>query len=121
MSRRSLKGWRKLRGRVYKRSRGACERCFVGIPEDGFECHHRKLRSRGGEDTVINCVALCDRCHGHIHAHPAQSTEEGWMVPSHANPAQVPVWRFGAWERLTEEGCWQQAKSAAPPQRKDIT
>lgn len=112
---RSAVAYKNLRKAVYRRSRGACERCYVGIPEDSFQCHHRRMRSQLGRDEFVNCVALCDRCHGHIHARPSESYREGWLVPSHAEPADCPLWRFGSWERLTETG-WQQAKSAPRPE-----
>jgi len=60
-----------------------------------WQGHHRKLRSRGGQDTVPNAVALCANCHvagpSAVHRRPADATAAGWIVPAHTDPATVPV------------------------------
>lgn len=41
--------------------------------------HHRLPTSQGGTHDLDNLVALCARHHAHIHAHPAESYEAGWL------------------------------------------
>lgn len=59
---------------VLFRANGTCQSCgdaapflkkFDGTPY--LEVHHRQPLSRGGEDTVINAVALCPNCHREMH------------------------------------------------------
>lgn len=82
-----------LRLVVWERAGGRCERCGTGIT-DGFECHHRKLRSQGGRDDVTNLVALCpgpQGCHSWAHQNPAEAKAAGWIVRSGSDPANVAV------------------------------
>ena len=54
-----------------------CERC--GGRNDVV--HEKLTRARGGSITdPANCVVLCDPCHAWVHAHPRQSTEDGWLL-----------------------------------------
>lgn len=59
---------------VLLRAKGKCERCRKSAPftrySDGtpyLEVHHRTQLSLGGEDTVINAIALCPNCHRYQH------------------------------------------------------
>ena len=54
-----------------------CQRCG-----GRNEVVHEKLtRARGGSITdPANCVVLCNACHAWVHAHPRQSTEDGWLL-----------------------------------------
>jgi len=84
--------YRELTLALIERSGGVCERCRNAR---GESVHHRKLRSRGGQHTEDNCVWLCGdgtrmgTCHAWAHAHPAEATASGWMVPSWQDPADV--------------------------------
>ncbi len=55
------------------RADGICELCKEPAPfvaSDGkpfLETHHIKWLSRGGSDTIENCVALCPNCHRKMH------------------------------------------------------
>ena len=44
-------------------------------------------------------MALCGSgttgCHGHITSHPKLAREQGWSVPSWADPATTLVWIYG--------------------------
>lgn len=78
---------------VALRSGGVCEGCGAAPAE---AVHHRLYRSRGGEDTVDNLLALCgvgnvDKCHGV--AHTLIGEHLGWSVRSGNDPADVPVFR----------------------------
>jgi HNH endonuclease len=83
-----------LRGLVYSRSIGYCEKCGKQLG-DSWALHHRKLRSRGGKDEVTNFLALHHECHNlatdSVHNNPKKATEMGYMVPSWADPAECPV------------------------------
>lgn len=63
--------------------------------------HHRQTRSQLGGDEKANLLHLCAQCHGWIHAHPAESYENGWLVYSWQDPAKVDV--FFPPERIEED------------------
>lgn len=83
-----------LRGLVYARSVGYCEKCG-GQLGYSWALHHRKLKSRGGKDAVENLLALHHECHNlatdSVHNNPSKATEMGYMVPSWAEPSECPV------------------------------
>lgn len=43
------------------------------------QVHHVLPRGRGGDDDLGNLLAVCLPCHSHIHAHPVESLERGWL------------------------------------------
>ncbi|WP_345264656.1 HNH endonuclease signature motif containing protein [Nocardioides nanhaiensis] len=100
-----------LRTSIFVRAGGCCDRCGRGMDPDAWECHHRKLRSRGGEDSFANLVALCSTCHGWAHANPAEATDRGLIVPSWADPGTVPVWRHARAWWLPHGPLWQRDES----------
>lgn len=80
---------------VRQRSQGACEVCGR---TGATNMHHR--RKAGRVWTPENLIAVCgwgnaSGCHGHIERNPAASREQGWIVPSHRDPARVPAWLAG--------------------------
>lgn len=76
---------------VQRRSMGRCELCRDAA---GVQLHHRKLRSRGGEDTVENLLNLCRACHHDVvHGNVDWAHRHGLIVHSYANPRDVPVER----------------------------
>lgn len=84
-----------VREAVYRRSGGRCDRCGVGISLESMEAHHRKLRAQGGQDDLATLIALCRACHvPGVHGHPKESRLTGFIVPSHGDPATVPVLRY---------------------------
>lgn len=92
-----------LRHEIYLRAGGRCDCCAEPLPGDEWEAHHRQLRSRGGQDSHENLIALCSTCHHtRIHGHPEWATRHGFMVASWGNPATVPVHRhLTAWQQPT--------------------
>ena len=59
---------------VLFRADGKCEGCLLPAPfaraSDGMpylEVHHRVMLAAGGEDTVVNAIALCPNCHRAAH------------------------------------------------------
>ena len=79
--------------KVLARANGYCECC--GLPGTDFALHHRRLRSQGGKDEVSNLIAVHHMCHNlgthSIHMNPAKSIDQGWIVPSYAQPAEYPM------------------------------
>lgn len=57
------------RKQVWERSRGYCEipDCHRQVTEDTGEMHHVKPRSKGGDDSAVNLVFICRRCHRSKH------------------------------------------------------
>lgn len=57
-----------------KRANGYCQLCENEAPfidmngEPYLECHHLDWLSKGGKDSIDNCVALCPNCHRKMHA-----------------------------------------------------
>lgn len=84
--------FRRMRPLVRARSRGVCE---AGISSSctgrASHVHHRKLRAHAGPNTLENLLDVCEACHSTIHGNPARSIEHGLLVPSWADPAEVPV------------------------------
>ena len=70
-----------MTGACTARIPGVCS----GLAEHG---HHRQLR-RHGNDTPLNVIPVCARCHNAIHHRPAWSTSWGLLVPSWADPADI--------------------------------
>jgi hypothetical protein len=97
-----------------ERDQGRCFRCGAPLTAGwpGYSCHHRQSRSVG-PDTLDNRIMLCGsgtspHCHQYVHAHPAESRDNGWIVSRHLRSDQisgVPVkhWQLG-WVYLTETG-----------------
>ena len=58
---------------VKKRAAGRCQLCGMKAPfmdqygEPYLECHHIDWLSKGGTDSINNCVALCPNCHRKMH------------------------------------------------------
>ena len=67
----------------------------------GFSHHHRQLRSRGGKHSPANLVGLTGSGttgeHGWVHANPGHASVLGYMVPAHADPEEVPIYRLNAY------------------------
>ena len=86
---------------VRERSKGYCEVCG-GVARENMALHHRKLRSRGGQDTVSNLIYVHHDCHNlgthSIHLNPEWAENNGYMVPSWKEPHEYPM--------LTPEGIY---------------
>lgn len=97
-----------LRALVREREGGCCALCGERLPAV-WECHHRKLRSRGGFDSAANLLALDGMCHRRVHGHPAWAETHGFMVASHDDLATVPVAiRLTDWRLMTPSGTYRQ-------------
>jgi hypothetical protein len=83
---------RHARKAVKARSNGRCE---LGPDHPATDMHHRRNRSQGGLWTPENLLHICRGHHQHITTHPQAAIEQGWTVPSHRDPADVPCWLAG--------------------------
>ena len=117
MSPKSAHLWGALRQLVWERAGGRCERCGLTLPPE-WECHHRKLRSQGGRDALVNLIALHMRCHnagetGSVHHSPGKAYDLGYLVRSHQTPEATPLLLHGKrWVLLDHDGGYSET---APP------
>lgn len=100
---------RQVRQLVLIRAGNACEVCGI---EGALELHHRRYRSRGGQHTAGNLIALCgwgNHTGHHGWAHTDQlAAVWGVSVNSWADPLTVPLWspQRRAWGLLDDDGGW---------------
>jgi hypothetical protein len=75
-------------------SGGWCEVCGHALGEV-WAVHHRQLRSQGGKDELANLMAVHHKCHNigtdSIHLNVKKSIDNGWIVPSWADPCATPL------------------------------
>ena len=89
----------KVRKLIHERDNGQCKRCGMR----GSEIHHRKRRRDGGH-RPSNLVLLCHQCHAYVTAHPEDAVKFGWIVPTWAEPAEVPFWTYSKdWISFSDE------------------
>lgn len=98
---------RGVRDIVLRRADGRCERC--GMFTDLLQLHHRRPRAAGGSrrpDTNLasNAAALCPGCHVVTESRRADAMFQGWLVRQEQSPAQTPVFRWGQWVLLGDDG-----------------
>lgn len=83
-----------IRAAALDRDGNRCAKC-AGWSAEGMNLHHRQLRSQGGKNVLSNLISLCGSgttgCHGWVHASPAKSRDLGLIVPSWAEPDEMPV------------------------------
>lgn len=75
------------------RQRMRCAVCSRTL-DDTMHRHHRQSRRAAVPGWCpCNVLAVHAACHGDIHAHPARSREQGWIVPvlGDRDPSRVPV------------------------------
>ena len=100
-----------LRQTLWLRCDGYCERCGIRL-DNAWAMHHRKLKSRGGKNEIMNVLALHHHCHNlgtdSVHLAPEKATEAGYLVSSWENPQVVPV-TLGDGRKvlLTDDGKYQ--------------
>lgn len=52
-----------IRRQVFERSKNQCERCGNIITWGAMHMHEKVFKSKGGEVSIENCIALCYDCH----------------------------------------------------------
>lgn len=96
-----------LRDIVWARDEGRCVMCGLALPDKGWECHHRVLRSQGGRDEPANLLALHGpTCHTKAHQNPTWAKRRGYIVHPSTDPATRPVLRHGEDWQLPAPGRW---------------
>ena len=98
---------KKIAEAVIARANGFCEVCGGRLAIGAL--HHRKLKSRGGKDSVSNLIYIHHGCHNlntdSIHLNPEAATEKGYMVESWKEPHERPMLLpDGVWALLKEDG-----------------
>jgi ATP-dependent DNA helicase RecQ len=53
-----------LRQQVLRRDGWRCQSCGA---MSNLEVHHREFRSHSGNDSELNLITLCNKCHTEIH------------------------------------------------------
>lgn len=81
---------------VQDRAGDYCEVCGR-VAEASMALHHRKLKSRGGQDTASNLIRIHHNCHNlgpySIHMQPEKAEQNGHMVSSWSEPHETPFTR----------------------------
>lgn len=81
---------------VEARAGDYCEVCGRSASES-MALHHRKLKSRGGQDTASNLIRVHHSCHNlateSIHSQVEYSENKGWICPSWREPTEHPFVR----------------------------
>jgi hypothetical protein len=94
----------------HQRDNLQCFKCGKYVHPDWDSCHHRRLRSGGGEDVLSNLIMLCGSgttgCHGYVHHNRTEAAVHGWIVSRYGPaPADVPVRHHQLGEvYLTDDG-----------------
>lgn len=99
-----------------------CVRCGANLGQGwpGYSCHHRQLRSGGGQNTLGNLIMLCGTgttgCHGWAHHNRAASQTLGYIVSRYAKPEEQPVWHWQlGWVLYANDGgCTTQPQLPRP-------
>lgn len=96
--------WESANLALEARSGLRCECCGEIAVTVEVERHHRQRRRAGG-DRLANVLWLIREHHAYWTTHPAEAIARGIIVPTHADPADVPVlWRGTSWSILTDTG-----------------
>lgn len=74
--------WTRSRTWCFDRAHGRCEANIAAAACTGRaeHAHHRLMRSQGGSDDPSNLLAVCGRCHRHIHNNPGWAYERGFLL-----------------------------------------
>lgn len=82
-----------IRRAVYERDGSRCRVCHRFLESGQRVVHHRKKRSLGGTNDLVNLLTLCGPHHTLIHAGHMQATsrELGYLVAEWDDPALIDV------------------------------
>lgn len=83
-----------VKAEARRRSGNRCEARSAVCTQKAERFHHRKLKGMGGrsvDNSIENCLHVCDSCHCYMHAHSILARLMGWIVHSTLEPAEVPV------------------------------
>ena len=92
------------------RDNNTCQRCLRDCGMGVTSRDHRKGRGVGGLTTVANLQVLggtgTTGCHGWATTHPKEALEDGWAVPSWADPLVWPARRWVRNQYGVTNLCW---------------
>lgn len=98
--------WETANTVLWVRDRDRCGWCGQAL-RDRVDRHHRKRKTIGG-DRFCNVVLLHPECHtvnaGSVHTEPALAMRRGFIVPSWADPLEVPILLAGEWFTFDDDG-----------------
>lgn len=100
---------------VKARNNGVCLVCGV---VRGEQIHHRRPRGAGGSrrpdtNAPANLVFICHLCHSDIESRREWALERGYLVRQSHSPAASPIWLWGRWHLLDDEGGLREVEPAA--------
>ena len=90
----------------------------------GWAIHHRRPKSKGGTslawvNAAANGVVLCEAHHRHVHANPAESYANGFLVRANGiqRPDEVAInHKTLGLVYLTDEGGWSPVEEGPTPE-----
>ncbi|WP_229434713.1 HNH endonuclease [Nocardia farcinica] len=97
---------------VHARSHMRCERCGSSLVWDHGEIHHRRHRSQGVDNSLSNLLHLCSSCHGWVEANPGAAHMLGFWLRHGEQSAATPVWLWGRWVQLDDNGDIHEVEAA---------
>ena len=80
------------------------------------QIHHRRPRGMGGSkrestSATANGLVLCGSgtqgCHGWVESNRKVAIEQGFIVPQHRDPSEVPVLIKAQWRLYDNRGGWR--------------
>ncbi|MFD3426057.1 hypothetical protein [Nocardia fluminea] len=91
---------------VRRRSGTVCEVCGA---RRANQIHHRRPRGAGGTrrpetNSPSALLDLCNECHALIESRREWARDHGYLVRQHLDPATTPVWLWGRWVLLADDG-----------------
>jgi len=93
-------GWtpEQARSAIWNRQGGLCALCWKTMPPDQMEAHHRLRRALMPKPALwccCNLVGLHMECHTQgpraVHAHPEEARAAALILPTNADPREVPI------------------------------
>lgn len=95
MPRREYRGpvfWHERRVALFAEQGGGCPWCLKALTnQDEVAVHHRRRRlGRDEDDDLVNLLLLHGWCHRQVHSWVTVARECGFIVPSWAEPGDVP-------------------------------
>lgn len=87
----------------------------------GAQIHHRRPRGMGGtkqreSGNAANGLLLHPSCHERVERNRSAALAAGWLVPQHADPAEVPVRLWDGWALLSDDGSLTRVGEPTPIQ-----
>lgn len=88
--------------RVVTRSQGRCEIRTGVCAGRASQVHHKRRRTHPEANALENLAAVCEPCHTYLHAHPAESYENGWLIHYESHDVLPAVYPARSWPWLDD-------------------